>query len=137
MLSFLFVLPLWYIWALLWGQVYWTDTNLWIEITYSSPLSIVPYKAPIFPLPIVYSIVFFLTFSVFYISNMYIKFKALLWYLALMSFSVLIFILEFFSWKFGLIKDNIWINLNQVSVIFLFLFGLYKIYKIYTKNIEV
>ncbi len=136
-LSFLFVLPFGFIWALLWWQVYWIDTNIWIEITYSNSLTPVPYKSPIFPLPIVYSIVFFLTFCGFYIANMYVRHKALLWYLWLISFSVIIFTLEFFSWKHWIFKDNISINLSQISALVLMIFAIYRVYKIYTRNIEV
>lgn len=137
MLSLLFVLPIWFIWALLWWQVYGIpDTNLWIEITYTSQqLTPVPYKTPIFPLPIVYAILFFATFCLFYIANMYVKHKSLLWYLSLMVFSLIIFIFEFFSWKRGVFQDLIWLNLSQITVLALLIFWVYKIYKIYTKNI--
>ncbi len=136
MISFLFVLPIAFIWSLLGWQVYGTDTNIWIEITYTNSLSPVPYKSPVFPLPIIYSIVFFFVFCGFYIANMYVKQKALLGYVSLTSFSVIIFILDFFSWKYWVFKDIIWLSMTQILAMFLFLFWVYSLYKIYTKNID-
>ncbi len=68
--SFLFVLIIWYIWAFLWWQVYWNEisdnlSSIWI--LYTHPFSNVPYEVPIFPLAIVYSISFFILFSSLYI----------------------------------------------------------------------
>lgn len=133
-LSFTFVLPIWFIWALLWWQVYWIDTNFWIEITYNRNDIPVPYTSPLFPLPIVYSILFFLTFCWLYISNMYIKEKNILWYGWLMIFSCIIFIMEFFSWKNDLFKEYIILNLSQVSAIALFWLWFLKVYRLYKKE---
>jgi hypothetical protein len=49
-----------------------------------------------------------------------------------MIFACIIFILEFFSWKFDIFKNLIWLNLSQISaLIILILWGirLSKIYK--------
>lgn len=134
MLSFLFILPLAYFGALLGGQVYGIDTNYGIEITYSDR-SPVPFVAPVFPLPIVYSLAFFLAFCGFYIANMYIRHKVLLGYISLMTFSMIIFILEFFSGKYGLFKDTLGLNISQLSVLALFFFCTYKLYQIYKGTI--
>jgi len=129
-LSFLFILFIWYIWAFLWGQVYWRDTLFWIEVIYSHPFTPVPFQVPVFPLAIVYSISFFLLFSVLYILSMYVKTKWLLWYLWLIIFSSLIIIFEFFSWKHDFIKNLININFPQVCAIFLILISWYKLFEI-------
>lgn len=129
-LTFLFVLPIWYIWALLWGQVYWKETFIWLEIMYSHPFTPVPFKVPVFPLPIIYSVMFFILFSALYIMSMYVNYRAVLWYLWIMIFSCIIFIMEFFSWKYWIFKDAIWINLSQISAILLLIFWAYRIYLI-------
>lgn len=129
-LSFLFILFIWYIWALLWGQVYWLPTNYWIEIYYNHPFSSVP-SWWLFPLPIVYSILFFVIFSALYIFSMFIKIRWFIWYLWLLLFSLIIIILENFSWKNDIISDSIeYINMNQLFAIFLAFFSLYKLYKV-------
>ena len=144
-LAFVFTLPLWFFWALLWGQVYGIDTNFWIEITYWTSSNI-PYISPVFPLPIFYSILFFLLFSSLYIANMYINQKKLLWYAWMMIFSCIIFIMEFFSWKSDFFKDifiNIFkinnfsfINLSQICAIIIFSYCTYKVYNFYKKEIN-
>lgn len=132
-LSFLFILPLWFFWALLWWQVYWIDTNFWIEITYSWDTKI-PYILPIFPLPIFYSILFFLLFCALYIWNMYFKEKNILGYWGIMAFSCIIFIMEFFSWKPDIFKEYMHLNLSQISAIIIFWFMSYKVFNFYKKE---
>lgn len=136
MVAFLFVLPLWYIWALLWGQIYGIDTNFWIEITYTRADTPVPFTSPLFPLPIVYSILFFILFSWLYILDMYVKEKEILWYASLIIFSCIVFTMEFFSGKNDLLKEYIFLNLNQIWVLFIFLFWVNKIYRVYKKEIR-
>jgi len=133
-LSFIFVLPIWFFGALLWWQVYWTDTNFWIEITYTRNDTPVNSTSPLFPLPIVYWVLFFLLFCGLYIANMYFKEKELLWYWWMMIFACIIFIFEFFSWKNDIFKDVIIINLNQIFAIIILLTCAYKVYKLYKKE---
>lgn len=136
-LSFLFIAFIWYIWALLWWQVYWRETFIWIEISYTNSFSPVPYQVPIFPLPIVYSIVFFILFSSLYIMSMFIKIRWFLWYIWMIIFSSLILILEHFSWKIDIIRNLIWINLMQLFSIWLIIFSWYHLYKLAKKeNLE-
>lgn len=130
-LTFLFVLPIWYIWSLLWWQVFWKETFFWIEIMYSHPFTPVPFKVPIFPLPIIYSILFFILFSALYIMSIYINYRSILWYLWIMIFSCIIFIMEFFSWKYWVFKEIIWINHSQLFAIWLIIFWAYRITKIF------
>lgn len=129
--SFLFVLPIAYFWALLWGQVYGIDTNIWIEIDYTNVQQTpVPFKSPIFPLPIIYSILYFLLFSGIYIWNMYIKENTFLWQLWILLFAVILFFLEFFSGKTWVFKDLINLNIGQLWAIILIWFSGYHIYKL-------
>ena len=133
-LSFMFVLPFWYIWSLLWWQVYWLPTNYWIEITYTNPNTLVPYQVPVFPLPIIYSIIFFAVFSVLYMLSMNEKNRNIIAYIWLITFSVIVFFLEFFSWKYWIFKDLIWIDLSQICAIWILGFSIYRLTKIYKKN---
>lgn len=132
--AFLFVLPLWYLWAFLGWQVYWLDTNFWIEISYNTKNPNIPFVAPVFPLPIFYWVIFFIVFCGIYISDLYFKEKEILWYGWIMIFSLIIFIMDFFNWKTDIFKDFININLSQISAIILFIFWAYKIYLLYNKT---
>lgn len=139
-LSFTFILPLWFIWGLLGGQIYGMDTNFWIEFAYGT----IPYAWPVFPLAIVYAILFFLLFSGLYIANMYIKEKNILWYLWFMIFACLIFIFDFLNWKadsfktlfYDLTKD--WsinfLNFSQICALVIIYFWAERIYKFYKKE---
>lgn len=129
-LSLLFILPIWFFWALLWWQVFWIVTNLWIEIEYDISKDIpVIYTNPVFPLPIVYAIIFFLTFSTSYVLSMYVKYKWLLWYLAFMVFACIVFIFEFFNWRIN-ITSIFWLNLAQYWSIVIFIYFAYRLKKI-------
>ncbi|MDD3145247.1 MAG: prolipoprotein diacylglyceryl transferase [Candidatus Gracilibacteria bacterium] len=133
-LSFLFVLPIGFFGSLLGGQVYGKETFYGIEIMYNHPFTPVPFKVPVFPLPIIYSILFFLLFSALYILSMYVKFKNILGYLGLMIFSCIIFIFEFFSGKYGIFKDTINLNLSQICAIAIFIFCFFNLKRIYKED---
>ncbi|MDR0771995.1 MAG: hypothetical protein LBF15_02895 [Candidatus Peribacteria bacterium] len=77
--------------------MYGKDTNFGIEISYTNPFTPVPYTVPVFPLPIVYAIIFFILFSVLYILSVNRSYRTTLAYLGAMIFACIIFILEFFS----------------------------------------
>jgi amino acid permease len=97
---------------------------------YNHPFTSVPFQVPIFPLAIVYSILFFILFCVLYILSMFIKVKWLLWYIGLASFSCIVLIFEFFSGKYDIFKDHTPLNLNQFfSCILVWICG-YKIYEL-------
>ncbi len=130
-LSFLFAWVVWYIWAFFWGQVYWKETSFWIEILYSNPFSPIPYEVPIFPLAIVYAIVFFILFSVLYMLAMFISVRGIIWYIWITLIWAVFIILESFSWKIDFFKTLIWINFNQLWWIWLIIFGIYWLYRIY------
>jgi len=129
-LSFLFILFIWYIWAFLWWQVYWRETYFWIEILYNNAFSPVPFQVPIFPLPIIYSILFFILFSCLYIISMFVKIRGLIWYLWIIIFSSILLIFEFFSWKYDIFKNIIWINMVQLFAILFIIYTWYHLYKL-------
>jgi len=123
LLSFLLLLSIWSIWALLWWQIYWTPTNFWIELTYNKFSS-----TPLFPLAIVYFLFFFLEFAILYILSMYIKIKWFIWYIWFLFFSLTILVFENFSWKHDIFDNYIFINMNQVLAILLMIFSFYRLY---------
>lgn len=129
-ISLFFILWVGFLWALLWWQVYWRWTEFWIEILYTHPFTPVNFQIPVFPLPIIYSILLFLLFCASYISSMYVHIKWLIWYIWLIIFSSIILIFDFFSWKYDIFKDAIWINLNQTFAILLIIFCAYRLYLI-------
>lgn len=133
-ISFYFVLAIGFIWALLWGQVYGRETMYWIEILYSNPFTPVPYQVPVFPLPIIYSISFFILFSVTYILSMYVHIKWIIWYTSLIIFSSIILIFEFFTWKYDIFKDLLWINLMQSFSIIFIIFCFYRLFLIFSSK---
>ena len=134
MLSFFFVLFIWYLWALLGWQVYGRETTIWIEILYTHPFTKVPYEVAIFPLPVIYSIVFFIEFSIFYIISMYLGIRWFIGYLWLIVFSSTILVLEFFSWKYDVFKDNLSFNFTQALSIIIIAVSSYFLYKIVNNN---
>ncbi len=129
-ISFLFILIFWFIWAFFGWQVFWRETSIWIEILYSNPYTPVPYQIPIFPLAIIYSILFFIEFSVLYILSMFVKIKWFLWYIWLIVFSSTILIFEYFTWKYDILKDFINMNFAQVFAIIIIILSTKELYKI-------
>ena len=126
-LSFLFVLVVWYIWSLLWGQVYWKPTDFWIEFTYNHPFTSVP-SWNLFPLPIVYTIVSFIIFSSLYILSLFIKIRWFIGYIWLLMFAIMLLIFESYTWRFDIFKVNFGINMTQILSLFLIMFSFYKLY---------
>ena len=126
-LSFLLILSIWFIWTLFWGQVYWIATNYWIELTYNNPFSPIS-STPVFPLPIVYAILFFIDFAVLYILSMYIKVKWFIGHIWLIVFALIILIFENFSGKHDVFNDLVFLNMNQIFAIWLMIFSFYRLY---------
>lgn len=138
-LSFLFASVIWYIWAFLWWQVYWKETSIWIEILYTNPFSPVPYEVPVFPLAIVYALVFFVLFSVLYMLAMFVSVRWIIWYIWIILIATVLLILEVFSWKYDFFKNEIWISLTQIWAICMIFIGIYGLLRIYKtpKNTEI
>lgn len=135
-LAFIFVLSVWFIWALLWWQVYWIQTNIWIEIMYSHAYSPVSNWIPIFPLAIIYSIFFFILFSSLYILSIFVHIKWLLWYFWLIAASCIFLIFDFFSWKHDIIKNSLGLTFTQVFSIILIWFCTRQLYFIFKEDDE-
>jgi prolipoprotein diacylglyceryltransferase len=130
-LSFLFASVIWYIWAFFGWQVYWKETNFWIEILYTNPFSPVPYEVPVFPLPIVYSIVFFILFCILYMLAMFINVRWVVWYIWLVLIWAVLLVLDNFSWKYDFFKVEFWISFTQIWAIALIILWFYWFYRIY------
>ncbi|MFK7780277.1 MAG: prolipoprotein diacylglyceryl transferase [Candidatus Gracilibacteria bacterium] len=133
-LSLFFVLFIGFIGSLLGGQVYGRETLFGIEILYTHPFTPVPYQVPIFPLPIVYAVLFFILFSVLYIVSMYVHIKGIIGYIGLIMFGSIILIFDFFSGKYDIFKNAIGINLSQTFSIFLIIFCSYRLFLIFNSN---
>lgn len=133
-ISFLFIAFIWYIWALLWWEVYGRETNFWIEILYNHAFTPVPYQVPVFPLPIVYAIMSFILFSALYILSIFVHIRSLLWYIWLAIFSSILIIFEFFSGKYDILKDSVWINLTQLWALMIIILCWYKLFLLARSN---
>jgi hypothetical protein len=121
----------WFVWAFFGGQVYGWETNLWIEVLYTNPFTIVPYEVAIFPLSLVYAIGSFILFSVFYSLFMFVNIRWLVWYIGFISFNAMILIGESFTWRYDILKTSyIFININQVIAIILIIISIYKLIKL-------
>ncbi len=127
-LSFLLILSIWYIWALFWGQVYWIPTNYWIEIIYSNKIATILSSTPMFPLAIIYALLFFIEFAVLYILSMYIKVKWFIGHIWLIIFALIILIFENFSGKHDIFNNLVFLNMNQILAICLMIFSFYRLY---------
>lgn len=127
-LSFLFILVIWYIWALLGWQVYWESiSHQSIGITYNHPFTSVP-SGKLFPLPLVYAILSFLIFSSLYILSMFIKIRWFIWYMGLLLFAIMLVVFENYTWRFDIFKIELGINMPQILSILLIIFSFYKLY---------
>ena len=135
-LSLFFVLPIGYIGALLGGQVYGRETTMGIEMLYTHSYTLVPYQVPVFPLPIVYSIVTFLTFCGLYILRVLVHVPTLIGYGWLLLFCAFTLILEFFSGKYDIFSSFLPFNLNQFLALILACFCAYQLYHIYISDFQ-
>jgi len=133
MLSFLLILFVWYIWAFFWWQVEWTQTNFWIELLYWNNTT------PIFPLAILYSIIFFLVFSWLYILSIFVNIKSFIWYLWTVIICLVFIVFENLNWKFDIVKNNYSINFTQLLSIILLIIVVIRlliISKFFNKKIK-
>lgn len=133
-LSFLFIMVIWYIGAFFGWQVYGRETTFWIEITYTNPYSLVPSQLPVFPLPIVYSIISFLIFSTMYILSLFIHVRWYIGYMWMLFFSAMILWWEYFSGKQDILSVETSINLPQVCAFILILWSAYQLFWIFKED---
>lgn len=129
-ISLFFVLTFGYIGAFLWGEVYGKETMFGIEILYTHAYSPIPYKVPVFPLPIMYAFFSFILFSAWYILSMYIHIKALIWYIGMIIFSCILLVGETFSGKTDIFKNVIAINMVQIFALIIIAICSYKLYEV-------
>ncbi len=114
-LSFLFILVIGFVWALLGGQVYGKPTDFGIEISYINSFTQVEYQVPVFPLPIVYTLCSVLIFSWLYILSLFTQhIKGFIGYLGLIIFGVMILVFDSFSGKQDILSVVSMFNLPQV-----------------------
>lgn len=130
-LSFLFMMIVWYIWAFFGGQVYGRETMFGIEYTYTNSATPVPYQVPVFPLPIVYAIFSFLIFSGLYILSLFVHIRWYIGYLGIILFSSMILVFEFFSGKPDSLSVNTAFNFPQVFALILISWSAYQLYKVF------
>jgi prolipoprotein diacylglyceryltransferase len=83
-------------------------------MAYTHPLSPVPYQLPLFPLPIVYALLFFLLFSLLYILSTFIRIKGFIGHIGLIAFGTILLIFEFLSGKTDIFVQYVHINMNQL-----------------------
>ena len=133
MTSFLFVLPVGYIGAFLWGQVYGRDTDIGIEILYTHPFTPVPFEVPIFPLPLIYAFVFFVLFCGAYIGSLFIHSKGFIGYMSAIVSACFFLIFEFFSGKYDIFTDAIGVNMIQIFSLMVIGVCTHKLYHLYKK----
>ena len=133
-LAFLGALCIWYIGSIFGGQVYGRETLFGIEISYRNPNTLVPYQVPVFPLPIVYSVLSFLMFSWMYILSLFIHIRWFIGYLGLLIFSSMILIFEFFSGKQDILSVVSIFNLPQIFALILAAGSAYQFYKVFQKD---
>jgi len=132
-LSFLFILIFWFIWAFFWWQVYWINTTSWIWINYSA-IYWASTVGHLFPLALIYSGIFFIEFIIFYILSLYIKKRWIIGYVWLWIFSSVILWMEFFSWKRDLFKNMYNLNFSQFCAIVFIVFSFYWLFTIILKE---
>lgn len=133
-LSFLFVMVIGYIGSFFGGQVYGRETNFGIEMTYSSPFSLVPFQVPVFPLPIVYAVATFLLFSALYILSLFIHVRGFIGYLGLLLFSAMVLCLEYFSGKQDILSVETSFNLPQLCAVFCIVWSWYMLFHVFQES---
>jgi hypothetical protein len=90
-----------------------------IELLYSHPHSLVASQVPVFPLPIVYTLISFIIFSAMYILSLFIHIRGYIGYLGLVLFGAMILIFESFSGKQDILSVSSVFNLPQVFALML------------------
>lgn len=129
--SFLFVMIVWYIGAIFGGQVYGRETMIGIEIIYTHAHTLVPFQVPVFPLPIVYTFMTFIIFSAMYILSLFIHIRGYIGYIGLILFGSMILIFESFSGKQDILSVSSVFNLPQVFAVILIVWSSYQFSQIF------
>lgn len=133
-LAFLGALCIGYIGSFFGGQVYGRETMFGIEVTYRNAFTPVPYQVPVFPLPVIYTILSFILFSGMYIFSLFYHVRGFIGYLGLIIFSSMILIFEFFSGKQDILSVVSVFNLPQLYALVLAIASSYQLYKIFQND---
>ncbi len=127
-LSFLFMISVWFVGAFLGWQIYGKPTDLWIEVLYNHPFTIVPSEVPLFPLALVYAIWAFILFSISYSVFLFVNTRWIIGYIAFIAFNAMMLVGEVFTWKYDILKTTyLDININQILAVFFIIVSLYKL----------
>jgi prolipoprotein diacylglyceryltransferase len=129
--SFLFIMVVWYIWSLFWGQVFGRETMIWIELLYSHPHSLVASKVPVFPLPIIYTLTTFIIFSAMYMLSLFIHIRGYIGYIGLILFWASVLIFDSFSGKQDILSVSSIFNLPQVFALILVIWSWFQFSEIF------
>lgn len=129
--SFLFIMVVWYIWSLFWGQVFGRETMIWIELLYSHPHSLVASQVPVFPLPIIYTLTTFIIFSAMYMLSLFIHIRGYIGYIGLILFWASVLIFDSFSGKQDILSVSSIFNLPQVFALILVIWSWFQFSEIF------
>lgn len=135
--AFLYSALLWYLAALLWGQIYGLSFHSFISIVYDHKESIVTLRWPLFPLPVIYilmtgGILFFLDRFEKKIGELPDWF---LWYIALWLFCGMVFLWEFLNGSEDMFESYFYLNLNQIGALVGIIISIVWIYRNIEKKI--
>ena len=123
--AFLIAAPIWYIWALLGGQIYGIVLDTFFSITYSNFDSIVPFQNPTFPLPIFYALFSLITALFIYrIEEKIVIPEWFIWYIGMGVFAIILFLGEFLNGASDLFSSRVFINLNQIIALCIITYSL-------------
>jgi len=119
--AFLIAAMIGYIGALFWGQIYGVPAETWISIVYNDKNSIVPFRNPLLPLPIMYWIWCGLIFLFLYrfgetknVPHGWIG------YMGIGLYAVLVFLGEFMNGSSDMFSSSgLHLNLNQLTSLIL------------------
>lgn len=124
--SFLISALVGYTWAFLGGQIYGVPFDSWISMIYNDKNSIVPYRSPLFPLPLLYII----GCGAIYLGLSWLREKkdipdAWFSYMGIGLFGALIFLWEFLNGSSDMFSSSsLHLNLNQLLSIGLITYSL-------------
>lgn len=122
-LAFLFSAIIGFIGAFFGGQIYGRPTDSFMGIAANSDVGNTPYTSPVFPLALLYSLVSFVLFFCLYLVRKLTKIEGLVGYAGILLFSIVLFSAEFYSGGTDIFKAYLFLNLNQIGALLLFVFG--------------
>jgi len=121
MYAFLIAGMIGYIWALFGGQIYGIPADSWISLVYNDKNSIVPFRNPVLPLPILYWIWCGAIFLFLYrfgttknVPNGWVG------YMGIWLYAIMVFLGEFINGSSDMLSSSsLHININQLLSLFL------------------